>query len=315
MPIRQTFFFVFLFSSILFSEQVGFSQEIKKERLSPSMGYLDATIYGIIEGVTEFLPISSTGHLIIASEILENEANSELKKEAVNAYLIVIQGGAILAVALIYRIRVWSMVLGILGLNPSGLKLSINLFLAFLPAAFTGLLLDDLIESYLFGLLPVALALFVGGLFMAWAEKRKKSQELASSRVTEKSLEDLNLSSSLLIGFLQCFAMWPGTSRSMMTIVGGYIVGLSRVHAAEFSFLLGLITLTAAAGYKCVTKWEAMNQYLQLGPVIFGCLVAGVFAALSVFWLVGYLSRRGLGVFVVYRITLSIIVFGIFLSR
>ena len=114
------------------------------------MDYVDATLYGIIEGVTEFLPISSTGHLIIASEILENEYSSENTKEAINAYLIVIQGGAILAVALIYRSQVWSMILGLVGRNASG-QLLINLFSAFLPAAFLGLLLDDLIESYLLG--------------------------------------------------------------------------------------------------------------------------------------------------------------------
>ncbi|HAD21011.1 MAG TPA: undecaprenyl-diphosphate phosphatase [Opitutae bacterium] len=315
MPIRQTFFFLILFPSILLSTEEPLFSEIEREPETVAMNYMDATIYGIIEGVTEFLPISSTGHLIIASELLENESSSENKKEAINAYLIVIQGGAILAVALIYRLQVWSMLLGILGMNPSGRKLLINLISAFLPAAFLGLLLDDLIESYLFGLLPVALALFAGGLFMAWAEKRKKSRERGAANSTEKSLEDLTLGSSLLIGFLQCVAMWPGTSRSMMTIVGGYLVGLSRVHAAEFSFLLGLITLTAAAGYKCVTKWEAMNQYLTLGPVILGCIVAGVFAGLSVFWLVGYLTRKGLGVFVIYRIILSIIVFSIFLTR
>ena len=315
MPIRQTFFFLFLFPSILLSTEEPLFSEIERETETVAMNYMDATIYGIIEGVTEFLPISSTGHLIIASELLENESSSENKKEAINAYLIVIQGGAILAVALIYRLQVWSMLLGILGMNPSGRKLLINLISAFLPAAFLGLLLDDLIESYLFGLLPVALALFAGGLFMAWAEKRKKSIERGAANSTEKSLEDLTLGSSLLIGFLQCVAMWPGTSRSMMTIVGGYLVGLSRVHAAEFSFLLGLITLTAAAGYKCVTKWEAMNQYLTLGPVVLGFIVAGVFAGLSVFWLVGYLTRKGLGVFVIYRIILSIIVFSIFLTR
>ena len=315
MPIRQTFFFLFLFPVILFSTEGPLPAEIEGETEGEVMDYVDATVYGIIEGVTEFLPISSTGHLIIASEILENESSSESTKEAINAYLIVIQGGAILAVALIYRSQVWSMILGLLGMNPSGRKLLINLFSAFLPAAFLGLLLDDLIESYLFGLLPVAIALFVGGLFMAWAEKRKNSMEEGGANSTEKSLEDLTLSSSLLIGFLQCVAMWPGTSRSMMTIVGGYLVGLSRVHAAEFSFLLGLITLTAAAGYKCLTKWDAMNQYLTLGPVVFGCLVAGVFAALSVFWLVGYLTRKGLGIFVIYRIILSIIVFSIFLTR
>ena len=315
MPIRQTFFFLFLFPSILLSTEEPLFSEIERETETVAMNYMDATIYGIIEGVTEFLPISSTGHLIIASELLENESSSENKKEAINAYLIVIQGGAILAVALIYRLQVWSMLLGILGMNPSGRKLLINLISAFLPAAFLGFLLDDLIESYLFGLLPVALALFAGGLFMAWAEKRKKSMERGAANSNEKSLEDLTLGSSLLIGFLQCVAMWPGTSRSMMTIVGGYLVGLSRVHAAEFSFLLGLITLTAAAGYKCVTKWEAMNQYLTLGPVVLGCIVAGVFAGLSVFWLVGYLTRKGLGVFVIYRIILSIIVFSIFLTR
>ena len=100
----------------------------------------------------------------------------------------------------------------------------------------------------------------------------------------------------------------------MMTIVGGYLVGLSRVHAAEFSFLLGLVTLTAAAGFKCVTKWEVMANHLTIGPILFGCLVAGVCAALSVFWLVGYLSRKGLGLFVVYRIILGLMVFSLYLQ-
>ena len=110
---------------------------------------------------------------------------------------------------------------------------------------------------------------------------------------------------SLTIGLLQCVAMCPGTSRSMMTIVGGYLVGLERKYAAEFSFLLGLVTLTAAAGYKTITKWETMSSHLTIGPVLMGCLVAGVSAAFSVVWLVGYLSRNGLGVFVIYRIILS----------
>ena len=279
------------------------------------MNYVDATIYGIIEGITEFLPISSTGHLIIASEILDEDKSSRKRKEALNAYLIVIQGGAILAVALIYRSQVISMFLGIFGINPKGKKLFINIIAAFIPAAILGLLLDELIESYLFGLLPVAIALLSGAIFMAWAENRKKIQEKMVSVSTDKTLDDLNVGSSLLIGLLQCIAMWPGTSRSMMTIVGGYLVGLSRVHAAEFSFLLGLITLTAAAGYKCLNKWETMTQHLTLGPIFMGCFVAGIFAALSVFWLIGYLSRKGLGVFVVYRIFLAFIVFWLYLQN
>ena len=316
MLFRQTFFFFLLFSvGFLFGDNNSSSDTAKIEHDLLTMNYVDATIYGILEGVTEFLPISSTGHLIIASEILADNASSKQRQEALNAYLIVIQGGAILAVALIYRAQVLSMILGLFGINPKGKKLLINLIFAFMPAAILGLLLDEAIENYLFGLLPVAVALFGGGIFMAWAERRKKSLESISSLSTEKTLDDLNVGSSLLIGFLQCVAMWPGTSRSMMTIVGGYLVGLSRVHAAEFSFLLGLVTLTAAAGYKSVTKWEVMTQHLSIGPVLFGCLVAGIFAAASVFWLVGYLSRKGLGVFVVYRIILSFVVLAIFLNN
>ena len=142
---------------------------------------------------------------------------------------------------------------------------------------------------------------------------QKKSLENISSLSTEKTLDDLNIGSSL-IGFLHGRNV-ARYKPSMMTIVGGYLVGLGRVHAAEFSFLLGLVTLTAAAGYKSVTKWEVMIQHLSIGPVLFGCLVAGIFAAASVFWLVGYLSRKGLGVFVVYRIILSFVVLAIFLNN
>ena len=320
MPFRQTFFLLIAVCGLLDpSSLLGKKSELSDSNDSgppPSvMDYFDAAIYGVIEGFTEFLPISSTGHLIIASEILEHADASAQKEEAINAYLIVIQGGAILAVGLIYRLQVWSMFLGLAGVNPRGRRLLTNVIFAFLPAAFLGLLLDELIESYLFGLLPVAIALFLGGIFMGWAEKRKKARENSTSLSTEKTLEDLTIGSSLLIGFLQCFAMWPGTSRSMMTIVGGYIVGLSRVHAAEFSFLLGLVTLTAAAGYKSMTKWKTMSEYLSLGPVLFGCVIAGVCAALSVFWLVGYLSRRGLGVFVIYRVILSLVIFGFYLIQ
>ena len=314
MLFRQTFFFLIIFCAVfLFGEDNSTLLNTKNHEERSTMNYMDATIYGIIEGVTEFLPISSTGHLIIASEVLAEDSLSKYRKEALNAYLIVIQGGAILAVGLIYRSQVISMILGIFGINPKGGRLFINIIAAFIPAAVLGLLLDDIIESYLFGLLPVAIALFGGGIFMAWAENRKKVQENLVSVSTNKTLDDLNVLSSLFIGILQCIAMCPGTSRSMMTIVGGYLVGLSRVHAAEFSFLLGLVTLTAAAGYKCFTKWEAMTQHLTIGPIIVGCFVAGVFAALSVFWLVGYLSRKGLGVFVVYRIILSLVVFGFYI--
>jgi undecaprenyl-diphosphatase len=142
---------------------------------------------------------------------------------------------------------------------------------------------------------------------MLWAEKRKRRSDGYNGDAGKK-LEDLNMKDSLLVGLLQCVAMCPGTSRSMMTIVGGYLVGLTRRHAAEFSFLLGLITLTAAAAYKALTSGEALALYLNFGPMLFGCLIAGISAAISVHWLVGYLSRHGLSLFVWYRIGLGFLI-------
>lgn len=301
------------FSTFVASGKIETNEFIEDSNFTSGMSYTDATLYGLVEGFTEFLPISSTGHLILLSELLSTGKADEYE-EAINAYLIVIQAGAIMAVALIYRKELWSIILGILGLDPRGRRLGLNLFLAFLPAAMLGPFLDDLIESKLFGLLPVALALLFGAFLMWWAERKKRKICGELSVAKEKSLDDLAWNHSIFIGIMQCFAMWPGTSRSMMTIVGGYLVGLERAKAAEFSFLLGLITLTAAAGYKGVTKWDAMAMNLELGPVLWGCLVAGVSAALSVYWLVGYLTRRGLGLFVWYRIILSAVVFYFYFS-
>ena len=310
MLIRQSFLYPLVillwFANGSFAENPNESFRIDSNQ-SLGMSYSDATIYGLVEGITEFLPISSTGHLILVSEALK-ESEKAGYEEAINAYLIVIQAGAILAVALIYRKELWSIALGMLGLDPRGKRLGFNLFLAFLPAALVGPFLDDLIECMLFGLLPIAFALFAGSLLMGWAESRKKRQTSDYSMGNEKTLDDLTWTNSLFIGIMQCIAMWPGTSRSMMTIVGGYFVGLERAKAAEFSFLLGLITLTAAAGYKSLTKWEVLSANLELGPVLWGCFVAGISAALSVFWLVGYLTRRGLGLFVWYRMILSFLI-------
>ena len=313
MFIRQHIFIFLIILTLVNSEVLGSDSnntEISDPKLSDPMGYGDALIYGLVEGITEFLPISSTGHLIIVSEFLS--ASNKASEEALNAYLIVIQAGAILAVALIYRRQVFSMLLGILGLDPRGKRLALLIIVAFLPAALLGPLLDHKIEEFLFGLLPIAIALFTGALLMFWAEKRKQKADSVVNVDDGKMLDELTFSNALFIGFLQCFAMWPGTSRSMMTIVGGYLVGLKRKQAAEFSFLLGLLTLSAAAGYKVLTKWDVMYTQLSFGPIIFGCLVAGVSAALSVFWLVGYLSRKGLGIFVWYRIILSMILLAIY---
>ena len=300
--------------STLPTESFGQVDE-KLEKTESVVGYDEALVFGLVEGLTEFLPISSTGHLILTNEwMLASSDLQGMEKDAVHAYLIVIQAGAIIAVALLYSRRIIAIILGFFGLDPSGKKLGINILIAFMPAVALGPLLDEWIESILFGPVPVATALILGALFMHLAEKRKRRQD-GMDGDSGKKLEDLSLKNSLLIGALQCVAMCPGTSRSMMTIVGGYLVGLSRRHSAEFSFLLGLVTLTAAAGYKAITKGRALIEALDYGPMLFGCLIAGISAALSVRWLVGYLSRHGLGLFVWYRIALGALILSYYLSR
>lgn len=274
----------------------------------PVLDYRDAVIYGLVEGLTEYLPVSSTGHLVLMKDVLDAQG-SDQAMEALNAYLIVIQFGAILAVALLYRREVWSILLGLLGLDPRGRSLARNLVLAFLPAAILGPLLADDIDKWLMDEPePVAAALFAGALLMFGSERMRKNRELSETAGPSPDLGQMRPGAALFIGLLQCIAMWPGTSRSMMTIVGGYLVGLRPAKAAEFSFLLGLVTLSAASGYKVLTKGEEMAAHLNLGPVIVGCLVAGVAAALSVHWLVGFLTRRGLGLFAWYRLVLATLV-------
>jgi undecaprenyl-diphosphatase len=290
------------------------------------LGYFEALVLGVVEGITEYLPISSTGHLILTNQLLGLDdsapiltAEGELVrdgrgevytlKQAADAYIIIIQAGAILAVAVLYWRRLWSVARGLLGRDPRGLRLGLNLLVAFLPAAVLGLLLNDWIEALLFAPLPIALAL-AGGSVLMWGVERWRGRRPAEALAAAEKLDlpDLSYRQCLAIGFLQCVAMWPGTSRSMMTIVGGYLVGLTPRRAAEFSFLLGFITLSAAAGYKTLKDGRDMLQVFEPGPILFGAFVAFLSAALAVKWLVGYLSRHGLALFVWYRLGLALLV-------
>lgn len=273
---------------------------------------LQAIILGLVEGVTEFLPVSSTGHLILASSLLGLYDNEESRR-AVDAFNIVIQGGAILAVAGLYFPRILQMLRGLVGRDPLGLRLFINLVVAFVPAAVLGLLLDDLIESYLFRPLPVLAALFLGGVWMIWLHKR--SRRLAEGdQPPALTIDTMRPKQALLIGLFQCVAMWPGTSRSMMTIAGGTMLGLRPKDAAEFSFLLGLPTLGAACLYKLAKnlyeshQTGAPNLFDTLGGVnvVVGVVVAMVSAALAIRWLVSFLTRHGLGAFGWYRVALAV---------
>lgn len=302
------------------------------ETAPPQLGYTEAFVLGLVEGITEYLPVSSTGHLILSNQllglnddrpliapdgapILDAEGEAYTLERAADAYAIIIQAGAILAVAVLYWGRLWGVAKGFLGRDPRGLKLGLNLLAAFIPAAILGLLLDDWIESKLFAPGPIAFALAAGGVLMWGVERWRARRRPASAPDPEElDLPDLGFRQCLTIGLLQCVAMWPGTSRSMMTIVGGYLVGLSPRRAAEFSFLLGFITLSAAAGYKTLKDGRDMLQVLEPGPLLFGTALAFVFAALSVKWLVGYLTRHGLGIFAWYRVGLALLVL-LFMAR
>ncbi len=303
----------------------GVSANVEKEKPTQKnigIGYDDAFVLGIVEGLTEFLPVSSTGHLILAnsflkldseeplldsngSPILNDKAQPYTLKAAADAYAIVIQIGAISAVAILYWKYILMILAGLIGRNPVGLKLAINLIMAFLPAAIIGLLLHDYIETYLFGVKPVIWALAVGALLMFAVQKYYKKLEASREKFTK--MEDLKLRDSLLIGILQCVAMFPGTSRSMMTILGGYLAKMRPADSARFSFLLGLITLSAASIFKMIKDGEAITQSLSFPPLALGLVVAFASSALSVKWLVGFLTRKGLAPFAWYRLAIAAI--------
>jgi undecaprenyl-diphosphatase len=277
-----------------------------------------AVILGLVEGITEYLPISSTGHLIIVSALLG--LDSPDVKSSVDAFNIVIQGGAILAVLGLYRERVWQMIRGLMGKDPRGLRLAINIIIAFLPAAVLGVLLDDFIDRHLFFVGPVVGALAVGGIWMIGLDYRHRSNLSKTEMEAGKTIADIGdeidaitPAKALAIGFFQCIAMWPGTSRSMMTIGGGVMLGLKPRAAAEFSFLLGLPTLGGACVYKLYKNMSqaadtgAPNMFESLGPVsvLIGIVVATISAAIAIKWLVGFLNKHGLMVFGIYRLILA----------
>lgn len=271
---------------------------------------VQAMVLGLVEGITEFLPISSTGHLILASALMGLDTPGA--KQAIDSFNIVIQGGAILAVAGLYWPRVLQMVRGLLGRDNAGTSLLINLIVAFIPAAVLGLLLDKFIEARLFSTWPVLFALAGGGVYMIWLDLRRRGR-LTLSPYASKGIDDLTPRDALVIGLLQCVAMWPGTSRSMMTITGGTLRGLSPKAAAEFSFLLGLPTLGAACLYKLAKHHDEIKA-LGSTNVVLGIVVAAVTAAVAIKWLVGFLSRHGMIAFGIYRIVLAGVLCGLVLA-
>lgn len=260
-----------------------------------------ALLLGLIEGLTEYLPVSSTGHLLVAQRLMGIESS-----EAANAFAIAVQAGAIAAVLGLYRKRCLQIGAGLVGRDPAGLRLGIRVAVAFLPAAALGLAFDEAIERFLFGFWPIVGAWAVGGLLILAIARRLPQ--------SGTDLDTLAIKGAVLIGFAQCFALWPGTSRSLATILGGIAAGLSLGAAVEFSFLLGLVTLGAATAYKALGHGREMIEAYGVLPVAAGFVAAWVSAVVSVKWMVRWLQSRGLSVFGWWRLAAAAAVTALILT-
>jgi undecaprenyl-diphosphatase len=274
-----------------------------------------AAVLGIVEGITEYLPVSSTGHLIIASDLMGLPEDGTPLGKAIDTFNIVVQGGAILAVLGLYWPRFVQMLKGLMGQDNAGFRLLINLAIAFTPAAVIGLIFRKVIKAHLFNAPTVIAAFIVGGVFMILIDRLVIAPRRNGTEQTGKAIEQLTPIGALNIGLMQIFAMIPGTSRSMMTISGGVLTGLRPAAAAEFSFLLGMPTLVAASAlelYKNLKEAKEAGeqnfiQVLGVVPILVGMVVAAVCAALAVKWLVSFLNKQGLAPFGVYRIIIGIV--------
>ncbi|MDP1863197.1 MAG: undecaprenyl-diphosphate phosphatase [Thiobacillus sp.] len=248
---------------------------------------LYALILGLVEGVTEFLPISSTGHLIIAGQLLG------FTGEKAKVFMIAIQLAAIFAVVWEYRARLGHVVVT-LQTEPASQRLALNLMAGFLPAAVLGLLFYKQIKFYLFNPIVVASALIIGGLLILWAERRKHV-------VSTETVDDLTWRRALAVGFAQALAMIPGTSRSGATIIGGLFLGMSRKAAAEFSFLLAIPTMFAATAYDLYKNWQLFDVN-DIPLFVVGGVAAFISALIAVRTLIKFVSRHDYTVFAWYRI-------------
>ena len=248
------------------------------------MDWLQALIIGIVEGLTEFLPVSSTGHMIIATKVLGMQNN-----EFLEAFLINIQFGAILSVVAIYWKKFFQTI-----------DFYYKLLVAFLPAAFFGLLFSDIIDQLLENVIVVAVMLVLGGVVLVFIDNWfKKNDEIKDQTVSYKK--------SLIIGFFQVIAMVPGVSRSASTIIGGMSQKLNRKTAAEFSFFLAVPTMAAASGYKLLSNYKAINID-NIGILIFGNIVAFIVAFVAIKSFIAFLTKNGFKIFGYYRIVIGLII-------
>jgi len=266
---------------------------------------IKAAILGIVEGLTEFLPISSTGHLILASSLLG------FRGENVATFEIAIQTGAMLAVIWEYRQKLIDTVAGI-ARERAAQRFALNVIVAFLPAVVFGLAFGSFIKAKLFHPVPVATAFLVGGLIILWAEARHRrafgERDLEGRRHARvETVDDMTVVDALKVGLVQCLAMIPGTSRSGATIIGGMLFGLSRRAATEFSFYLAIPTLIGAGVYS-LWKQRGLLTTADLPLFAVGSVFAFVSALLCIRWLIRYISTHDFTVFAWYRIVFGVVV-------
>jgi undecaprenyl-diphosphatase len=252
-----------------------------------------AAVLGIVEGLTEFLPVSSTGHLILAGDLLG------FNGEKAKVFELVIQTGAMLAIVWEFRMRFWRMLAG-LAVDRAAQRFALNLIVAFLPAALLGLAFGKVIKAQLFHAVPVALAFVVGGFIILWVERRPR-------RAVVESVDDMTWRDALKVGIAQAFALIPGTSRSGATIIGGMLFGLSRPAATEFSFFLAVPTLVAAGAYD-FWKNRALFDSGDLPMFAVGSAVAFLSALACVRWLIRYVASHDFRPFAWYRIAFGLAV-------
>jgi len=253
---------------------------------------LKAIVIAIVEGVTEFIPISSTGHMIIVGNVIN------FKGAFANSFEVVIQLGAILAIIVLYWNKIWSSVVDFFKAKPSGIKFWTNIIVAFIPAAIFGFLLNDKIDEYLFNPGTVAVGLVVGGVLMIIIENKFRHKH------TTKSIDKISVKQSFKIGCYQCLALWPGMSRSASTIMGGWICGVSTVAATEFSFFLAIPTMVGATA---LTLFKSGMNFSsgEIITLVIGFVVAFLVALVVVERFVSYLKNKPMKIFAIYRIVVG----------
>lgn len=260
--------------------------------------YFEALILGIVEGLTEFLPVSSTGHLILTTHFM--------KMDSVGAFEMVIQAGAIAAVIWHYRDSFFPTITGALKFKGPDFTAWLKVFVAFFPAAVIALSFADFIKTYLFGLGPVVGALIVGGIVMIIVERKYPASAVDDPSTDKEDLlslsEKLSYKQALGIGLFQCLALWPGTSRSMSTILGGRVMKLSPKQAAAFSFWLAIPTLIGASAYDLLKYRDFFSQAETFGPIVLATIVSFIVALVVIRAFLGFLQRNSLEVFGWYRI-------------